>query len=101
MQIKNAWSSSTSTGDEYLDVLVTDAVGPVLDKAVNLLGLSPETIMVAWSASTQSISEVIEAIADSAMSQPTVLVRSGLTTNDVIETLPGIADIYVGTTDIP
>lgn len=101
MQIKDAWSSSTSTGDEYLDVLATDAVGPVLDKAVNLLGLAPETIMVAWSASTQSINDVIEAIADSAVAQPTVLVYSGLTTNDVIETLPGFADIYVGTTDIP
>ncbi|MGD9171896.1 MAG: hypothetical protein PVI97_17885 [Candidatus Thiodiazotropha sp.] len=100
-KIKDAWSSKTTTGDDYLDILASEAVGPVLDEGVNLLGLAPENIIAAWSLSTQSISDVIEAVALQAEAQTTDLIRTGLTTSDVDETLSGVADIIVGTTETP
>jgi hypothetical protein len=99
--IKDSWSSETTSGDEYLDIVVSEAVGPVLDKGVNLLGLATENIMAAWSLTTQSISDVIEAVALQADSQTTDLVHTGLNTNDIDETLAGVADIIVGTTETP
>ena len=100
-QIKNAWLSGSSTGDEYLDRVASDVVGPAIDKAINSLGYAPESIMAAWSVSTQSITDVIEVISNNAEAQSTQLNHSGLVTKDVIESLPGIADIYIGTTTTP
>ncbi|MEW8560877.1 MAG: hypothetical protein AB2541_02195 [Candidatus Thiodiazotropha sp.] len=96
-QLIDAWSRHRSTGDPYLDSVLSDSIAPVLDKADEVLNLNPESIVAAWSVSTQSISDVIEAVARSAQPLSSHLLHSGLTTRDYDETLPGIADIYTGT----
>jgi dienelactone hydrolase len=101
LQIRDAALSQTDIGDEYLDKLASQVLRPVLDKAINLLGLPPERIEAAWSLTTQSVTDVIETVANSAQAQPASLIYSGLSTEDLIESLPGIADIYVGVTDTP
>ncbi|MBW9265570.1 MAG: hypothetical protein K1563_19765 [Candidatus Thiodiazotropha sp. (ex. Lucinisca nassula)] len=100
-QIKDAWLNGSSIADVYLDMIASDVIGPAIDKAINILGYAPENIMAAWSISTQSVTDVIEVISNNAEAQSTELNHSGLSTNDVIETLPGFADIYVGTTTTP
>lgn len=101
LQIRKAWSEQGSIGDTYLDTLLNSYIAPVLDKGVELLDLPPESIMAAWSVTTQSLSDAIEAVADNARARPSRLVHSGLTTKDYDATLPGLADIYIGTMEIP
>ncbi|MEW8251651.1 MAG: hypothetical protein AB2740_15525 [Candidatus Thiodiazotropha sp.] len=98
-QLIDAWSMQRSTGDPNLDRVLSDSVAAVLDKGSELLSLHPESIVAAWSVSTQSISDVIEAVARSAQPLSSHLLHSGLTTRDYDETLSGIADIYTGTVE--
>ncbi|MES9993206.1 MAG: hypothetical protein ABW098_14720 [Candidatus Thiodiazotropha sp.] len=95
-QLVDAWSMQRATGDPYLDSVLAGSIAPVLDKAEEL-GLPIESILAAWSVSTQSISDVIETVARTADPQSSRLLDSGLTTKDYDATLQGVADIYTGT----
>ncbi|MEW8509110.1 MAG: hypothetical protein AB2598_20710 [Candidatus Thiodiazotropha sp.] len=95
-QLIDAWSMQRSTGDPYLDSVLSDSIAAVLDKGKERLNLAPESIVAAWSVSTQSISDVVEAVARTAQPLTSHLLHSGLTTRDYDETLSGIADIYTG-----
>ena len=77
------------------------AIAPVIDAAVGLLGIPGNSVAVAWTATTQSVSEVLEAVRDSAGPMPHKLVPLGITTADLGLGLPGAATLYAGWIQIP
>jgi dienelactone hydrolase len=87
-------------GQPALDPLFP-AIAPLIDAGVGLLGLTGGTIVDAWSMTTQSITDVLDTIQNTATARPYLLVPTGFDTSAVSPLLPGIADIYVGYLDIP
>ncbi|HUQ50759.1 MAG TPA: hypothetical protein VM692_00970, partial [Gammaproteobacteria bacterium] len=75
------------------------AITPLINTAVGL-GLPGNTVAVAWSMQTQSISDVLDTIASSATARPATLVAAG-TTAQLGLGLPGIASIYTGFMEVP
>jgi pimeloyl-ACP methyl ester carboxylesterase len=77
---------------------------PVITPLINTaggLGLPGNSVVVAWSMQTQSISNVLDVIETSATARPAVLAATGITTAQVNASLPGIASIYAGYIDVP
>jgi hypothetical protein len=62
-------------------------------------GTSPESVILTWSFSTQSIDDVLDVISKIATPQPTLIVPTGLTTAAIGAS--GKADVYVGSTRLP
>jgi len=62
-------------------------------------GTSPESVILTWSFSTQSIDDVLDVVSKITTPQQTLIVPSGLTTAAIGAT--GKADIYVGSTQLP
>ena len=77
------------------------AITPLIDAAVGLLRIPGGSVAVAWSATTQSVSEVLEAVRDSAGPMPHKLAPLGITTADLGLGLPGAATLYSGWIQIP
>ena len=77
------------------------AITPLIDTAVGVFGLAGDSVVVAWSATTQSISDVLDTIQASATSMAHELLSMGITTGDLGLGLPGIADLYHGWLEIP
>lgn len=98
--VRDAHLANESTGNPDLDALLP-AIGPLVDLGVNTFGLAGESIVSAFSFSTQSIGAVLEHIDANATAQPAVLADSGMTTADLGLGLPGTADIYAGRLMIP
>ena len=71
------------------------AITPLLNTAAGL-GLPGNTVVVAWSMQTQSISNVLDVIDATATARPAALVSAGITTAQLGLGLPGIASIYTG-----
>lgn len=59
------------------------------------------TIVQAFSFKTQSITPVMQAVKSASSAQPITIAPTGLNTKNVNDALAGIADIYIGTLDIP
>jgi hypothetical protein len=76
------------------------AITPLIDTAVGL-GIPANTVAVAWTMQTQSIDDVLEAIAASTAPRPAVLASAGITTAQLGAGLPGIASIYTGYLEVP
>ena len=98
--VRDAHLANVMTGNPGLDALLP-AIGPLIDVGVNLLGLPANSIISAWSVSTQSIGDVFEHIDTTATARVTAIVSAGITTADLGLGLPGIADLYVGFIEIP
>jgi hypothetical protein len=62
-------------------------------------GTSPDSVILTWSFSTQSIDDVLDVISKITTPKQTVIVPSGLTTAAI--GAAGKADIYVGSTQLP
>ena len=62
-------------------------------------GTSPESVILTWSFSTQSIDDVLDVIEKTTVPQQTLIVPTGLTTAAIGAF--GKADIYVGSTKLP
>lgn len=58
-------------------------------------------IIMSWSFTTQSTTAVLSAVAANAKAGQIVIVPTGKTTHDALPSLPGIADVFIGTLDIP
>src|SRR5690606_11718766 len=65
------------------------AITPLIDLATQVLMLPGESVVAAWTMRTQSIGNVLEAIAQSATARPAALVATGFTTADLGRGLPG------------
>jgi hypothetical protein len=86
-------------GHPELDPLFP-AITPLIDLAEGL-GLTGSSLVAAWTMTTESIGNVLEAVDQTAAAQNALLTGAGLTTHDVNASLPGIADLYVGYLEIP
>ncbi len=91
---------SSVPGTPALDPLFP-AITPLIDAGIGLLGLPGESIVSAWSMTTQSITDVLDAVVATASDRPHLLVSAGISTADISALLPGIADIYVGYIEVP
>jgi pimeloyl-ACP methyl ester carboxylesterase len=89
-----------TTGNAALDALLP-AIGPLIDAATGLLGLPGNSIVSAWSVSTQSIGDTFNWLEANATAQLSLLTTAGITTGDLGLGLPGNADLYVGFMEVP
>lgn len=100
--IRDACFSGETLANAALDRIKTLAVCPILQTANALFGLPGPAFMAAWTVSTQSIGLSLEVVNEGATAQASLLVPSGLNTGTATGgQLPGYADIYVGTLDVP
>lgn len=98
--VRDAHLANVMTGNPGLDALLP-AIGPLIDAGVGLLGLSGSAIVSAWSVSTQSIPDVLEALDAAATAQLSVIAPMGISTAALGVGLPGIADLYAGFIEVP
>ncbi len=87
-------------GTPELDPLFP-AITPLIDAAAGLLGIPGSSVAVAWSATTQSVSDVLEAVQAGATAMPHQIVPMGITTAHLGLGLPGAAALYTGWMQIP
>ena len=66
-----------------------------------LTGISPDSVIMSWSFSTQSIDDTLNVISLTSTPQQTLIVPTGLTTAVVNPAFTGKADIFVGSTQLP
>lgn len=64
-------------------------------------GLPAESLVIAWPFTTQSIGATLARLQANVQPQALTLVATGLTTRDVIAALPPVADLYVGSIELP
>ena len=69
--------------------------------AASAAEVDPATVVQVFSFKTQSITPVMQSIKSQTVPQAITLAPTGLNTSNVNDALPGIADIYIGTLDIP
>jgi hypothetical protein len=77
------------------------AITPLLNAATGLFGIPGNTVIVAWSMQTQSISNVLDVIDQTSTPRNALLVSAGITTAQLGRGLPGLASIYVGYIEVP
>jgi pimeloyl-ACP methyl ester carboxylesterase len=95
-------AGATSVPGQPLLTPLFPAITPFIDAArAPPLSLAGNSIVVAWSMQTQSISNVLDTIAQSATARPAVLAATGTTTAQLGLGLPGIASIYAGYMEVP
>lgn len=63
--------------------------------------LETTDIVLSWTFTTQSITPVLNSVATSAKAEAMTVVNSGKTTKDINPALAGLADIYIGTLEVP
>jgi dienelactone hydrolase len=71
------------------------AITPLINTAVGL-GVPGNTVVVAWTMQTQSITNVLDVVDTSTGNRPFVLAPLGITTAQLGLGLPGLANIYAG-----
>ncbi|MEO0421173.1 MAG: hypothetical protein AAF184_02485 [Pseudomonadota bacterium] len=98
--IRDAHFAGEAVENAILEGLRAAAIGPLLDQSA-LLGIPGEAIAMAFSMSTMSLRNSLEVIDETQGPSTAVLAPSGFTTADVIPGVPGVADIFVGTLDVP
>jgi platelet-activating factor acetylhydrolase isoform II len=76
-------------------------IAPLMTAATQGLGLSGTSILVAWSMQTQSISNVLDVVAQGTTARTAVLANTGMTTAQLGVGLPGLASIYTGFIEVP
>ncbi|MDJ0807756.1 MAG: Ig-like domain-containing protein [Gammaproteobacteria bacterium] len=64
-------------------------------------GIPADEIVLSWVFSTQSITPVLDYLADTAVPGTISLAPTGLTTQELNPLLQGTADVYIGTLDVP
>jgi len=96
--IKNA-TSCGSISNATLAALCPLYKGQLLIGAA--VGVDPASVALSWSFSTQSVEDSFRALAQIVPAQPIAVQPTGLTTQQVIAALPGKANLYVGTTQVP
>ncbi len=63
--------------------------------------IAENDIILSWSFTTQTISTVLQGLADTASASTILAGTTGKTTKDLNPAFPGIADVFIGTLDIP
>jgi len=96
-----ARSTTPLTGSDFealepLRQLINNMEGMATSK-----GVDKSKIILSWSFTTQSTTAVLKQVADNASAGTIVVAPTGKTTTDFVSLLPGLADISIGTLDIP
>jgi dienelactone hydrolase len=65
------------------------------------VGVTPASVVLSWSFTTQSVNDTLAALAATTPAQPVTVVPTGLTTKQANAALQGKANIYVGATTTP
>jgi len=65
------------------------------------MGIPGNTVVVAWTMQTQSITNVLDVVTTGMVPRPALLASMGITTAQLGLSLPGIASIYTGYLDVP
>ncbi len=72
-----------------------------VDGIDDITDLAGSDIVLSWSFTTQSIGNVLSTVWAGTTAGAVVTADSGMTTSDVEASLPGVADIHIGTLDLP
>ncbi|MEE9333462.1 MAG: alpha/beta fold hydrolase [Granulosicoccaceae bacterium] len=64
-------------------------------------GIDVANVVMAWSFKTQSVRDVLQAVKDQVAPGALTLAPTGSTTTDFNAELPGNADVFIGTLDLP
>jgi pimeloyl-ACP methyl ester carboxylesterase len=100
--IRDACFAGETLANAALESIKTVAVCPILQAGAAAFGVPASDFMVAWTMTTQSIGLSLDVINETATAQASLLVPSGLNTSSATAgALPGYADIFVGTLDVP
>ncbi len=92
--------STELSGEAALLEPVRQATRPLIELGV-AQGIPAASVIQAWSMKTQSIRPVLQAIKDQTVASTIAMAPTGSTTNAINAALPGIADVYIGTLDLP
>ena len=95
--------------DPLLDNETARALEPVRqlvnaqETAAASAGIERDDIVLSWTATTQSITPVLNVVRSTLSSTSSQIAPTGLTTADVLPpgASPGIADVYIGVTELP
>jgi hypothetical protein len=97
--VRDAHLNNVMTGNPGLDALLP-AIGPLIDLAA-ALGIPGNAVAVAFSVSTQSTSDVLDYLNQTATARASAVVPMGITTANLGLGLPGFATLYTGFLEIP
>ena len=97
--VRDAHIAGQMTGNPALDALLP-AIGPLINLA-GMLGIPGNAVAVAWSVSTQSTSDALDYLNQTATSRLSAVVPMGITTANLGLGLPGYASLYLGFIEIP
>lgn len=98
--IVDAIDNGETLDDVGLELVKTLVVEPLLAVSA-ALAIVNDDIAVIWSYTTQSLGSSLNAVASNATAQASAIGFAGITTAAVNPALFGIADVYVGTIDVP
>lgn len=90
-------SSAQRTSLEGVRQLYQTRILPPLAGA----GIPKENLVIAWPFTTQSIGPTLTRLQANVTPQALTLVATGLTTQDLIAALPPVADVYIGSVQLP
>jgi hypothetical protein len=71
------------------------------EDAAAIQGIARGSIVLSWTFTTQSTADVLVKVRSEAIPRSLQLSATGLSTAQIVPGLPGIADIYVGTLELP
>ena len=95
--------------DPLLDNATAQALEPVRqlvnaqESAAEAVGIPRDDIVLSWTATTQSITPVLNVVRSTLSQTSSQLAPTGLTTADVLPpgASPGIADVFIGVVELP
>lgn len=95
-------ATATQTATEVLTqaTQIQGLIGP-MEAAATGAGVESSSIIMSWSFTTQSTIDVLQEVAARSTAVPIVAAPTGFTTKDIIPSLAGIADVYMGTISVP
>ena len=93
--------STTLAGTDYAALAPLGLLIANMEAIAASQGVDKDKIILTWSFTTQSISPVLSTLASNATAGAIVIAPTGKTTNDISTVLPGIADVSIGTLDVP
>ncbi len=93
--------STTLAGTDYAALAPLGKLIGNMEAIAASQGVDKSKIILTWSFTTQSTTAVLNALASNATAGKIVIAPTGKTTNDILSILPGIADVFIGTLDLP
>lgn len=81
--------------------LIRPAVEGLIDATAGTLALTEENIVLAWTMTTQSAGKTLKLMAEEAVAQTIASFPTGLTLADLNPALPAIANVRVGSLQLP